>query len=382
MLIKALAEFILQPVVWLTIIAVIISYFKRIKIERKQFRIAINNDFYEGRHLIKNGILFALIGSLIMISIGIMLPSAWIVVYQILIIVELLCFGLLTIDSIWFYFLSILLFALNSLGIIKPLQGGLLTSTWDNFLKSGVALMVLGAILSGFKLLMLWRFDPTMLLPIIKAGKRGRRLVNYSWRELTLIPLVCLIPGSQIQTLVPGWPYLTLAGHSFAIFILPAVISSGISFSRQAAGETLKFKKHQLQLLMIVFLLAAISCYLWIKLVPIAWLVLLGVTLTVAGVRYRFMRQQSNWYFETHDGIRIVAVKPKTPAAKMNLQPGDVILTCNGLKVQNERELYHALQQEPTYCRLKVRSYAGKLKLTQGAIFAGAPHEIGMIIFH
>lgn len=382
MLIKAVGEFTLQPVVWLAIIVVIISYFKRIRIERKQFRIAINNDFYEGRHLIKNGILFALIGSLMMISIGIMLPPAWILIYQILIIIELLCFGFLTIDSSWFYFLSVLVFALNGLGIIKPLRKILLTSTWDNFLKSGTALMALGAILLGFKLLMLRRFDPIMLLPVIKAGKRGRRLVKYSWRELALIPLFCLIPGSQIQEVVPGWPYLTLAGHSFAIFILPVVITSGISFSRQTAGETLKLKKYQLRWLMIGFLLAALSCYFWNELVPIAWIVLLVVTLSIAGIRYRFMRQHSNWYFETHDGIRIVAVKPKTPAAKMNLQPGDVILTCNGLKVKSEKELYHALQQEPTYCRLKVRSYAGKLKLTQGAIFAGAPHEIGIIIFH
>lgn len=38
------------------VIAVLIRYFSRVRYERKTFRIAIDRDFYEGRHFLKNAL--------------------------------------------------------------------------------------------------------------------------------------------------------------------------------------------------------------------------------------------------------------------------------------------------------------------------------------
>lgn len=385
MLIKALLKFFLQPLFWLTLLAVIFSYFKRIKQQRQHFRIAINSDFYEGRHLLKNSLWFTLIGAAIMLGLGVMLPPSWIGIYQIILLFTLIGFVGFNSDSSWFWLLSIAVFALFSyFGQTMPVLfiNKSVTTDWTTFLQSSPSLMVVGAILASFKLLMLKRFDLLTASPTIKAGKRGRRLVKYSWHELSLIPLFCLIPGASLQQFLPSWPFLTISGHTFTFFVLPVVVSSGISYWRRSAQTALQFKKNELTKMIFVYCLTAAISYFIPLLVPIMWLTILLVFLLNTGLSYRFSRQQSNWYFDTHTGVRIIAVQPQTPAARMGLKPGDVILTCNGLKVHNEDELYQALQQEPTFCRLKLRTYAGQLKLAQGAIFANAPHEIGLIIFH
>ncbi len=37
-------------------------------------------------------------------------------------------------------------------------------------------------------------------------------------------------------------------------------------------------------------------------------------------------------YSEVMDGVRVIGIQPETPAAKMDLKVGDVILEVNGIK--------------------------------------------------
>ena len=61
-----------------------------IKNERRNFRIAIDRDFYEARHFIKHGLLFLVLGSLFALILGLSLPTQTLVLYQILAVVTLL----------------------------------------------------------------------------------------------------------------------------------------------------------------------------------------------------------------------------------------------------------------------------------------------------
>ena len=70
LILKFIGSYLLTPVLWLGILYVIISYNQRINKERKQFRVAINKDFYEGRNFIKYGLFFFVIGSLISMIFG------------------------------------------------------------------------------------------------------------------------------------------------------------------------------------------------------------------------------------------------------------------------------------------------------------------------
>lgn len=74
----------------------------------------------------------------------------------------------------------------------------------------------------------------------------------------------------------------------------------------------------------------------------------------------------------------MIGIQPGTPAAKMDLDVGDVILTVNGIQVTNEDQFYRAISTSPTYCRFKVRDRNDQLKMTESAIFKNSPHEIGV----
>ncbi|WP_439645401.1 PDZ domain-containing protein [Lacticaseibacillus nasuensis] len=101
----------------------------------------------------------------------------------------------------------------------------------------------------------------------------------------------------------------------------------------------------------------------------------------LGGVNAMSLYLGNNYISRTDLGVRLIAVQPGTPAAKMHLQAGDIVLTCNGRAVRDAASLYAAIQTQPTYCRLKVQRFDGALELTETAIFQGAPHELGMITF-
>ncbi|MFT8727536.1 MAG: PDZ domain-containing protein [Liquorilactobacillus ghanensis] len=388
MVLEAIKNFLLQPVVWLAILSIGVTYARRISFERKQFRIAINRDFFEGRHFIKNFFLLGIIGSLITILIGVMLPWQWIIIYQVLMVIAVLIYPFFKIDSAFFWWISLLL--LGGLSLFSAELANLLPSSIKQqvllshsaLATSSAALLFIAALFLAAKWLMLKRYQSMEISPVIKNGKRGRRLVFYSWQDLALVPLVCLVPSGTLTNFLPGWFFITIAHHQFQLFILPAIISSGFKFWRQSAQATYSFEKRELLELLLAFLVGAGLCYIFPAIFEIIIIVLLLLSVVAMILKRRFERKENNWYVETHDGVRVIAVQPNTPAAKMKIQPGDEILTCNGLTVHSESELYAALKTDATFCRFKLRNYAGELKLAQGAIYADSPHEIGLVIFH
>ena len=96
LILKLIGSYLLTPVLWLGILYVIISYNQRINKERKQFRVAINKDFYEGRNFIKYGLFFFVMGSLISMILGLTLPTNSVYIYQILVVLAFLINGFST----------------------------------------------------------------------------------------------------------------------------------------------------------------------------------------------------------------------------------------------------------------------------------------------
>ena len=73
----------MQPLWWLGLVMTVVLYSMRLRKERKEFRIAVNKDFYEGRHFIKKGFVFFILGSLLLCGLGVMLPPKLIFIYEI-----------------------------------------------------------------------------------------------------------------------------------------------------------------------------------------------------------------------------------------------------------------------------------------------------------
>lgn len=374
LILKLIGSYLLTPILWLGILYVIISYNQRINKERKQFRVAINKDFYEGRNFIKYGLLFFVIGSLISMILGLTLPTNSVYIYQILVVLAFLINGFST---------TSMLLVMTAAGILELVVPRFITFFGDVFPEiSGPSwlLLIFISILADYYLTRNMKKHP--LSPRIKSGKRGRNIATYLGRETVVFPLLALIPSGTLSSTLNFWPVFNIGNQKFSLILFPIFISTSVKVIKRAKERVIQDKLKNIELLLgLTFVLIVLTKFMS-KLFLIS-LIILTVVSIFFEIKLRKKEKDANsWYVETDEGIRIISVQPETPAAKMKLQPGDVILTCNNRVVNSEEEFYQALQLNSAYCHVKVRTYEGDLRIAESAIFMDSPHEIGLILFH
>ena len=374
LILKLIGSYLLTPVLWLGILYVIISYNQRINKERKQFRVAINKDFYEGRNFIKYGLFFFVMGSLISMILGLTLPTNSVYIYQILVVLAFLINGFST---------TSMLLVMTAAGILELVVPRFITFFGDVFPEiSGPSwlLLIFISILADYYLTRNMKKHP--LSPRIKSGKRGRNIATYLGRETVVFPLLALIPSGTLSSTLNFWPVFNIGNQKFSLILFPIFISTSVKVIKRAKERVIQDKLKNTELLLgLTFVLIVLTKFMS-KLFLIS-LIILTVVSIFFEIKLRKKEKDANsWYVETDEGIRIISVQPETPAAKMKLQPGDVILTCNNRVVNSEEEFYQALQLNSVYCHVKVRTYEGDLRIAESAIFMDSPHEIGLILFH
>ncbi|MBD5789689.1 PDZ domain-containing protein [Ligilactobacillus salivarius] len=374
LILKLIGSYLLTPVLWLGILYVIINYNQRINKERKQFRVAINKDFYEGRNFIKYGLFFFVMGSLISMILGLTLPTNSVYIYQILVVLAFLINGFST---------TSMLLVMTAAGILELVVPRFITFFGDVFPEiSGPSwlLLIFISILADYYLTRNMKKHP--LSPRIKSGKRGRNIATYLGRETVVFPLLALIPSGTLFSTLNFWPVFNIGNQKFSLILFPIFISTSVKVIKRAKERVIQDKLKNIELLLgLTFVLIVLTKFMS-KLFLIS-LIILTVVSIFFEIKLRKKEKDANsWYVETDEGIRIISVQPETPAAKMKLQPGDVILTCNNRVVNSEEEFYQALQLNSAYCHVKVRTYEGDLRIAESAIFMDSPHEIGLILFH
>lgn len=374
LILKLIGSYLLTPVLWLGILYVIISYNQRINKERKQFRVAINKDFYEGRNFIKYGLFFFVMGSLISMILGLTLPTNSVYIYQILVVLAFLINGFST---------TSMLLVMTAAGILELVVPRFITFFGDVFPEisgSSWLLLIFISLLADYYLTRNMKKHP--LSPRIKSGKRGRNIATYLGRETVVFPLLALIPSGTLSSTLNFWPVFNIGNQKFSLILFPIFISTSVKVIKRAKERVIQDKLKNIELLLgLTFVLIVLTKFMS-KLFLIS-LIILTVVSIFFEIKLRKKEKDANsWYVETDEGIRIISVQPETPAAKMKLQPGDVILTCNNRVVNSEEEFYQALQLNSAYCHVKVRTYEGDLRIAESAIFMDSPHEIGLILFH
>ena len=374
LILKLIGSYLLTPVLWLGILYVIISYNQRINKERKQFRVAINKDFYEGRNFIKYGLFFFVMGSLISMILGLTLPTNSVYIYQILIVLAFLINGFST---------TSMLLVMTAAGILELVVPRFITFFGDVFPEiSGPSwlLLIFISILADYYRTRNMKKHP--LSPRIKSGKRGRNIATYLGRETVVFPLLALIPSGTLSSTLNFWPVFNIGNQKFSLILFPIFISTSVKVIKRAKERVIQDKLKNTEFLLgLTFVLIVLTKFMS-KLFLISLIILTVVSIFLEIKLRKKEKNANSWYVETDEGIRIISVQPETPAAKMKLQPGDVILTCNNRVVNSEEEFYQALQLNSAYCHVKVRTYEGDLRIAESAIFMDSPHEIGLILFH
>ncbi|WP_298473983.1 PDZ domain-containing protein [uncultured Psychrobacillus sp.] len=377
---KGIGRFFLHPAVYITLLfSVLIGYF-RVKRERKQFRARILWGWTEAKHFLLDGYVWAIIISVISVAIGLVIPSTWLMVYSVWMILFVLLFmyqvgsaiyaiaiAAATFYIMFFYDWSYEIFSWEIVG--QDIDGQVIVPI---AILAGLLLIAEGFIIQ--------KHGATNASPRLVKTARGSEAMEYVTKRLWLLPILLVIPGDVIHTYLPFWPQFTLGESTFSLVLFPFVIGFQQK-SRHSLAENFfpMYGKKVWQLGIIVTVVAAVG-YIepLISLIALA----LGVIgrLVISFVEYRRERNGSFAVSPQSNGVMIAGVLSDSPAEKMGLKIGECIVKVNGQKVTDEQELYEAVQINAAHCRLEVLDHNGELRLRQHVLFRHDHYRLGLIL--
>ncbi|ANK59990.1 hypothetical protein [Loigolactobacillus backii] len=362
-IVSVIMSLLWQPLLWLGLLSGFLVSYLRITKERSLFRIAVDNHYHEFRHFFTWGVPFGIGLSIVSLLIGFRLPLIWVQLYE-------LIAGLVLLLSIWRF---------------VPLLGLLVTSLIVMLVAPDVSsqlvpnVLVLSGAAALFTALLIHRLGAQTVSPRIRKSSRGRRTGFFRLRQLAFVPLVMLVPVKGVTT--SAWPTFQFGGGPYSLFILPLFLGFLLTVKHQqimlAVKQTTQWYLIEGGLLLILGILGQFLTNLT------NLFLILAICLEIGGHIWRYFsaRSGSIHYTEPFVGISVLGIQPGTPAAKMDLIKGDTILDCNHIAINDEDSFYRALMTNPTYCHLRIKTITGDIKITETAIFADSPHEVGVITF-
>lgn len=370
-----------QPVWWIGLIREWWTSDRRISKERATFGSAVYSDKFEVRHFVLLSLLFGLLISIVTLIVGMTVPVSWYLCYSILALIAVVigpAAGLPTTIFIG----SVLLYDWfkqagmngNISALVKPLG---ITGQQVNIAN----LTLIGAGLLLALGIWLHRVGGRFATPKIFSQQRGKLIAGYPFNELLVVPTLVLVPGDWITSHLAFWPVLSISGMTVTPLILPLILGLRLTVFKQNPHTAFtKLSRSIVRLGILAIIGGVVTLFFPVAAVPliaVMYVCYLGLLINARVHDHR----QSFWFSKVDHGVRILGVKPETPAAKMDIQVGDIMTQCNGQSINSENGFYEALMLDPTYCHLKLQTPEGDLKVTETAIFDGAPHEIGIVVF-
>ncbi|WP_124728396.1 PDZ domain-containing protein [Staphylospora marina] len=83
-------------------------------------------------------------------------------------------------------------------------------------------------------------------------------------------------------------------------------------------------------------------------------------------------------YVSDERGLRVLAVLPGSPAARMGIKSGDVIVRFNGSNIRTVDELMH-MSEHATWCKLEVLDEQGDRHIMKKTLYEDDPRNLGVI---
>lgn len=373
--------FFIVPAFWLGMIRTYLIYKKRVNRERKLFDSAINAHHTEIKTFIISMILLGIVGSIFTAALGIEVSYAWIAFYELLVMLALLIPGAIFPVSILFISMIPIVFLGDNFFYL--ITSGNFSTILQEHNAETLDFMSLVTIVLVLQYLFLKFNRKSINSPIIEKNIRGNKFASYAFNKISVVPLILLIPGDLFNSTSAFWPIFKIYGVKVTILVVPFLIGFNLRFFNQMPENIMKRMANAIGWLAWLSLGLTVDAFVWKSSIfdVISILVIFFAYWLVLRHFKKVDRKASNPVEQSIDGIRVLGVKADTPASKMGLKIGDLIIEVNGQKVTNEDQLYKALQTKPTFCRIKIMNRNDRLEIKEEAIFADAPHEIGIVTF-
>lgn len=379
-LVKGIGRFFLHPAVYVTFLFSILIGYVRVKRERRQFRTRLLWGWTEAKGFLLDGIIWALILSAISVAIGLVIPNSWLLIYSVWMLLFILLFT--------YQFGS----AIYTIALGSATAYAMYTFNWSldvfSWTVSGLDILQTGivpvAIIAGLLLIvegvLIQKHGAAQASPKLVTTHRGIEAIVYHVKKLWLLPILLVIPGEVIPTYLPYWPQFTLGETAFSLFVFPFVIGF-----QQKSQHSLPihffagYGKIVWQLGIVITIIAAIGYF---EPLVSAIAILIGVIARLLITIIKYQQEKTGNYAVSpqSNGVMIAGVLSGSPAEKMGLLIGERIVKVNGQKVENEQELYEAVQINAAHCRLEVLDSNGELRLRQHILFRHDHYRLGLIL--
>lgn len=388
-MINGLPSIIFHPFTYVLLFVILLMWKRQVDFERKLFGTRLNT-VGEGFVLtVFHGIIAGLLLSLILIGIGVVFSLEpflylWcIAVILMMFHVRYLCFA----------YAGAILGVLSLIARTIPANEGLgafaylWTSIANIYLPSVFAIV---AVLHLAEAFLVKVSKGRYSTPVFIQSKRGRLVGAYNIQYIWFVPIFFLIDGfafdgSQGVTLAlyNGWPLVSGNGFGVAplsLLLLPAVLG----YSEQAVSSTPVQKTQSsykwLLAFSLILLALTMGALLFSPLIVAAIIFsFVGHDVMIKYSHYQEMKRPPI-YVHPNKGLKILTIIPESPAEKMGLQSGEIIMKVNGQETNKRMDLYMALSLNKAYCRLEVLNLEGHVKFVNRSIYEDEHHQLGVIL--
>lgn len=208
-----------------------------------------------------------------------------------------------------------------------------------------------------------WLLPPSLYSPYLGRTHRGG--IEAGYRLTSWLTLLGVSSGMHGSTMVP-------------LFIPLNDMYPG------RLPKPLARKKGTVYVLLGLFMigLIALAAFLPIEGFVYSPLATVLILLTIESSRTlvdRLLVQGHRTLLPAQEGLKILAVVPESPAARIGFVPGEIVTQVNGKKVNTIAEYYRALQESPAFTRFQGLDRALEMILRQGPRYEGDHHLYGLI---
>ncbi len=269
---------------------------------------------------------------------------------------------------IYIWFTALLLMLINPRFLCFSYAGGLISIIHLIFgvpKLSVPSIMSLVAILHLVESVLIFLNGHKNPMPIYIKDEKGQIVGGFSLQRFWPLPLIAVLASIELSTALEGavampdwWPLLKPdlvipAGFVLAYQLFP--IFAGLGYSDLALSSTPEkkaaYSARNLFIYSIVLLLLTMLAdkFSFLEIIPVLFAPL-GHELVIYLGRQREKKKGS--IFCNSDGVMVLDVYPNSPAEKMGLKAGDVILQVNDIEIESPEQLLSEMSPwliDPTF---------------------------------
>lgn len=382
--------FFIQPLFLVGLFYAVWNRRQRLAYVRETYRMNFNRSAFELTDYLFKGLLIALTLSVISIGLGVPLTIEWYIVYQVISVFVLLLTGSRFIHPLFTFSLSsLVLFLMQRFGQTLPLsrlanainqESFIIDFQPDQFMNvlfNSLFFIVFFLLVTSF---LMKDKDFNKLYPILRASQRGKTIAKYQNKFLWLLPVAILVPGRLIAPIAPWWPLLNIGSQDFGVLFLPVIIGLHFTVSTQSIQEALQYIKKDFQRLAGVAAILLVGSYFY------RFLTIISLTLLLVGgfvIYYRHRQRENLWTFKygpADEGLRVIAVRPESPADRMNLSIGTIITHINEEEMTSKEDFYEVITYNRSYIRMRLKRPDGEVIMVETPLYDDDANNLGLLI--